>query len=166
MIKPLLDRLERWLAVNRPDYLARLQPGVTDAQLDAFEAEFTLKLPLAFRELYRWRNGQEGGCYESIHYNRMFTPLEESASTKALFDSMIGYDFDREGWWRRGWIPFLSNGGGSHLCVDVTAEDGGSPGQLVAYWKADEDRPVEYPNLETWLERLVSSMEAGTLDVG
>jgi cell wall assembly regulator SMI1 len=28
--------MDRWLAVHRPDYYALLQPGATDAQLDAF----------------------------------------------------------------------------------------------------------------------------------
>jgi cell wall assembly regulator SMI1 len=161
----LLERLERWLAANRPDYLARLRPGVTAAQLDAFEARFGLKLPAAFRALYRWRDGQADGNFRSLQINRMFSPLESVTDTKELFDGMIGSDFDRPGWWRRGWVPFLSNGGGSHLCVDVDAEDGGQPGQLVAFWKADGDRPVEYPSVEAWLADLVESMEAGGLEV-
>jgi hypothetical protein len=38
-------------------------------------------------------------------------------------------------------------------------------GQLVAYWKADEDRPVEYPSVEAWLADLVDSMESGELEL-
>jgi cell wall assembly regulator SMI1 len=49
MVEPLLGRLERWLAANRPDYYALLRPGATDAELDAFEARFALELPAAFR---------------------------------------------------------------------------------------------------------------------
>jgi cell wall assembly regulator SMI1 len=164
VVQLLLERMERWLAANRPAYFAGLQPGITDAQLDAFEARFSLKLPAAFRALYHWRNGQADGNYKSLQMNRMLSPLESVADTKALFDSMIGSDFDRPGW-RRGWVPFLSNGGGSHLCVDVAAEDGGQPGQLIAFWKADEDRDVEYPSIEAWLADLVESMESGELEV-
>jgi len=165
MVDALIGRLDRWLAANRPDYYARLQPGVTDAQLDAFDARFALKLPAAFRALYRWRNGQADGNYKSFQMNRMFSPLESVADTKELFDGMIGHDFDRPEWWRRGWVPFLSNGGGSHLCVDVAAEDGGQGGQLVAFWKADEDRDIEYPSVEAWLADLVESMESGELEL-
>ena len=85
------------------------------------------------------------------------------ADTKELLDGMIGSDFDWPDWWRRGWIPFLSDGGGGHLCVVAAAEDGGQVGQLVAFWNADEDRPVEYQNLEAWLANLVESMEVGEL---
>jgi cell wall assembly regulator SMI1 len=37
---------------------------------------------------------------------------------------MIGYGFDDPKWERRGWIPFLSNGGGDRLGLDLMAEDG------------------------------------------
>ena len=165
MVPVLLGRIERWLIANRLDYLARLQPGVTDAQLDAFEAQFAVELPTAFRELYRWRNGQEGDCSEPFHMSYMFCPLSDVLDTKAMLDGMIGTDFEREGWWRRGWVPFLSNGGGSYLCLDLAAEDDGLTGQLVAFWKADEDRPVEFPSLEAWLGGLVASMEGGSLEL-
>jgi cell wall assembly regulator SMI1 len=164
VVQSLLTRIERWLATNRPDYFARLQPGITDARLDDFERQFTLKLPAAFRELYRWRNGQADGNYKSLQMNRIFSPLESVADTKELLDGMIGSDFDRPEW-RRGWVPLLSNGGGSYLCVDVAAEDGGQVGQLVAFWKADEDRDIEYPSVEAWLADLVESMESGELEV-
>ena len=62
-------------------------------------------------------------------------------------------------------MPFLHNGGGSYLCLDLTAEDGGTPGQLIGFWKADDDRPVEYPSLVAWLNELAESMERGTLEV-
>ena len=58
-IQPLLARMDRWLAETRPDYYACLLSGATDTDLDAFEAQFSLKLPVAFLQLYRWRNGQD-----------------------------------------------------------------------------------------------------------
>lgn len=164
-MESLIDRMDRWLSANRPDYYAKLLPGASAAQLDAFEARFALNLPEAFRQLYRWRNGQASMSFAPLQMNRSFSALEEIAGTKDVLDGMIGYDFDDPRWWRRGWVPFLHNGGGSHLCVDVAAEDGGQPGQLVEFWKADEDRPVVYPSLEAWLADLVSSMEDGSLEL-
>jgi len=165
MVETLIRCIDRWLAANRADYYACLQPGVTVAQLDAFEVRFSLKLPTSFRQLYLWRNGQELACSDSFQGNRMFSSLEDVAETKELLDGMIGYDFDDPRIWRRGWVPFLHNGGGSYLCLDLTAEDGGQPGQLLAFWKADEDRPIEFPSLEAWLADLVASMEDGSLEL-
>ena len=46
----LVLRAERTrLAVNRPDYYRRLQPGATEGALDAFESRFSLRLPEPFQ---------------------------------------------------------------------------------------------------------------------
>jgi len=165
MATTLIDRVDRWLVANRPDYHACLQPGVTDATLDAFESRFVLRLPEAFRAFYKWRNGQAPSCYDSLQDNRMFSPLEEVAASKEILDGMIGSDFDDPRWWRRGWVPFLANGGGDHLCLDMEAEDDSIPGQVVAFWHDWEDRTIEFPNFEAWLRQLADTMEAGTLEV-
>jgi cell wall assembly regulator SMI1 len=165
MVEQLIARMDRWLAANRPDYYALLQPGVSDADLDAFESRFAMKLPVAFRQLYRWRNGQDPMSYDAIQDNRSFCTLDDVAETKAMLDDMIGSDFEDPRYWRRGWIPFLHNGGGSYLCLDLAAEDGGEIGQLIAFWKQDQDRPVEFASMEAWLRALVTSMEDGTLDL-
>jgi cell wall assembly regulator SMI1 len=95
----------------------------------------------------------------------MFSSIEEIADTKGIYDGMIGVDFTDPRWWRRGWIPFLANGGGDHLCLDLIAEDGGSPGQLIEYWHEEADRRVTYPSLDAWLSDLAASMEGGTLEL-
>ncbi len=164
-VAELISRMDRWLATNRPDFYSLLQPGATDAELDAFEARLSIKLPEAFRQLYRWRNGQDPGSSKPIQLNRTVSMLEEIASAKEELDSLIGCDFEDPKYWRRGWLPFLHNGAGSHLCLDLAAEDGGEVGQLIAFWKRDQDRPVEYPSIEAWLADLVTSMENGTLEL-
>lgn len=165
MVETLIGRMDRWLAANRPEYYAILQPGATDADLDAFEDRFSLKLPSAFRQLYRWRNGQDPMSYAPLQSNRSFCTLEDIARTKEMFDGMIGTDFEDPRYWRRGWVPFLHNGGGSYLCLDLVAEDGGHPGQLLGFWKQDNDRPVEFPSVEAWLADMVASMEDGSLEL-
>ena len=165
MAPGLIERVDRWLAAKRPEFYARLQPGVTNAALDAFESRFALRLPEAFRAFYRWRNGQEPTCNASFHGNRMFSSLEEIAETKDMLDGMIGSEFENPHWWRRGWVPFLANGGGDHLCLDLTAEVGGTPGQLVAFWHDWENRSVQFARFEGWLSQLADEMEASTLHV-
>ena len=161
-----IARIDRWLAAHHPDYYVRLRPGATDEVLDAFERRFSLRLPPAFRALYRWRDGQHPECCDSLHQNRMFVPLEDVTDTKDLLDGMIGYDFEDPRYWRRDWVPFLHNGSGSYLCLDLAAEGGGVAGQLVAFWKSDKDRPVEHASMGVWLTTVADSMEAGTCKSG
>jgi cell wall assembly regulator SMI1 len=160
LMDELLVRTDRALSAHRPDLYAALLTGATDAELNAFEERFSLKLPQEFRLLYQWRNGQSPRSFDSLHDNRIFSTLSEIVETKEILDGMVGYDFDDPRWWRHAWVPFLSNGGGSHLCLDLAAQDGGKPGQLVAFWKADADRPIEYSDLAAWLAEVVTSLEA------
>ena len=161
----LLARLDKWLSANRPDYYGKLLRGVSADDLDAIEKKFQLKLPSDFRELYQWRNGQDPNYSASLQQNWMFSRLEDLADSKETLDGMIGYDFEDPKWWRRAWVPFLSNGGGDHLCVDLAAEDGGAPGQLLIFYHDWEKRAVEYPSFHAWLKGLVESMENGTLEL-
>lgn len=176
----LLARLERWLEIHRPDYSADLQPGASDADLDALETRFTVQLPEAFRALYRWRNGHQGETavpgpdghlvYRALPYNdslvsnRMFMPLQEIAGVKQDLDEMIGYDIE-EGRWRRTWIPFLSNGGGDYMCVDLTDPNSEEYGQILQAWHDDDGPTQEHSSLQAWLEALVHSMEGGTYEL-
>jgi cell wall assembly regulator SMI1 len=74
---------------------------------------------------------------------------------------MIGSDFDDPQWWRRSWVPFLENGAGDHVCLDLAAEGGGAPGQLLTFYHDTDRRPIRFRSMEAWLGDLVESMEGG-----
>lgn len=154
----LVARLDAWLSRNRPDYYARLLPGLTTEEWTGFQKRLGVELSDGFRTLYQWRNGQPDDYFVCFHGNRTWTPAADVIGTKELLDSMIGSDFE-PGWWDRAWVPFLHNGGGSRLCVDVAGTDGGKPGQVVEFWKADADRPVVSESIEHWLADFVTSLE-------
>jgi cell wall assembly regulator SMI1 len=155
----LIQRLDKWLAAKRAPYYKELNPGASPQDLDGFEFKFEIKLPADFREFYQWRNGQSG--YASFQFNLMFSPLADITDTKDTLDGMIGFDFEDPKWWRRSWIPFLNNGGGDHWCLDLTAEDGGTPGQILVFYHDDATRQAKHPSFNAWLFDLVASMESG-----
>lgn len=159
----LLSRLEAWLRTQRPEYWASLRAGTSDAALEAFERRFAVQLPESFKALYRWRDGQALTVSAGLYGNRMFSSLEDISDTKAMLDQMIGTEFDDPAWWRTGWVPFLANGAGDHLCLDTRAEQGGNPGQLIAFWHDWNNRSTEAVSLELWLEELLRKAERGQL---
>ncbi len=154
----LIDRLDNFLARFRPDYYGQLQPGISEQVLDALQVSLRAELPPAFRLLYEWRNGQHPNCSAILVDNWMFNPLEEVRSIKEMLDGMIGTDFEDPGWWSRGWVPFLSNGGGDHLCLDMAAEFGGKPGQLLPFWHDWNNRAVKFDSMETWLQSTLNAL--------
>jgi cell wall assembly regulator SMI1 len=62
-------------------------------------------------------------------------------------------------------VLFPHNGNDSHLCINLNAEDGSEPGQLITFLKTGDDKPTASTNLHAWLTDLVSSMKNGTLEL-
>lgn len=75
-----LNQIMRWLEENRPDYAASFLPGLNDEEIRKKLTNVELELPLEIYELYRWRNGVEGGeDLKSVVYPSMeFMPLDEA----------------------------------------------------------------------------------------
>jgi cell wall assembly regulator SMI1 len=159
----LIRRADAWLQRNRPDYYAILRPGVADDSLDAYAARFGLELPTELRQVYGWRDGQDLPVSKALVHNHMFMPLAESASSKALLDGMIGFDFDDPNWWRRGWVPFATSYNGDHYCIDLDAEAGGATGRVIEFRHDEARRRVIAPSFADWFDQLVSTMEEGRL---
>jgi cell wall assembly regulator SMI1 len=153
-----LPQIETWLNSNRADYLKELLPGATDGDLDAFGARFQLELPDGFRDLYKWRNGQEPECSSSIAGNRMFMSLAEIARAKESLDRKAGPDPTS---WKREWIPFLDDGGGNYTVVDLRAEGRGS---LIDYYHDEDFRTVVNKSVDEWLQEVADSMEDGSYE--
>jgi cell wall assembly regulator SMI1 len=153
-------RLETWLQAHRPDYLAALAAGATDEEFAAFERTVGRQLPSELAALYRWHNGQADSCYAALHDNWMFSSLASIAEAWEMTTELLeGGDFERANWWQPGWIPFLDNGGGDHLCVDLDGTFTGQAGQVLEFWHDDADRVVVYPNVATYFEVVVRSLE-------
>jgi cell wall assembly regulator SMI1 len=161
--KTLFDRLDRSLARRRKKYYRQLRPGLTAEQLAEFEAFVGHAFPERFRALYRWRDGQSDPL-ESLDSNRYFMPSAEAKQTWEMLTS-----FQENGqwgpghpqWWHRGWIPFLHNGAGSHLCLDLHGSFTGTAGQVIEFWNHFDDRPIVAPSFEVWLDHVVDTLERG-----
>jgi cell wall assembly regulator SMI1 len=158
----LLERLEQWLRQHRPAYFDWLRPGVAERDLTGLERDLGRNLPAGFRELYRWHDGQEPECTLGFQYNQMFMTLRDvQLACSALRQLLDGGEFLEANWWSRSWVPFLDNGDGDHLCVDLDGSFGGVPGQVLAFYHDWECRNIEYPSLEKWAAAFVQGVEAG-----
>ncbi len=153
-MKTEIKKLDNYLREKRPEYYNKLQNPLTEKEISALETKYNIKLRSDLKELYLWKNGQSQETYEAFVNNSMFEPLEFVLSGNKEFTEMIGFDFEIENWWNKNWLPIFSNGGGSYICYDLKGIFTGEKGQLVEYWKGDNDRPVIAPNLSNFIEKL------------
>ncbi|VTR99388.1 SMI1/KNR4 family protein [Tuwongella immobilis] len=154
-MQSLIEELDRHVAAERPGLYATLRPGADAAGFDALQALLPAPVPPLFQALYGWRDGQIEETRERFWDVWFLLPLEEVRNCKDMLDGMIGHDFDRPDWWCRGWVPFLGNRNGDHVCLDLTAETGGEPGQLLTFWHDWEDRSMTSFDLEWWVHSLI-----------
>ena len=67
-------------------------------------------------------------------------------------------------WWNSGWIPFASNGGGDHLCLDLSPAKGGNVGQIIRIRHDDPARALMGTSFGAWLHALADTIENGGID--
>ncbi|WP_139921774.1 SMI1/KNR4 family protein [Hymenobacter sp. DG01] len=153
----LLNRLDTLLQQHRPEYYATLGPPATGAELAAFEAEFNLVLPTELRQWFGWHNGQEG--YDSFFQNNCLQSLDSAAESMRINNELLADGDFVANWWHPAWVPFLENGGGDHVCVDLHGTFTGQVGQIIEHWHNWEARTVLFPDLTAWLAAVVQAYE-------
>ncbi|WP_046242442.1 SMI1/KNR4 family protein [Hymenobacter terrenus] len=157
----LLDRLDTLLQQLRPDYYATLNPPAPVAEIVALEAEFGLVLPPELQLWFGWRNGQQG--FDNFFQNNGLQSVSSAAATMRVNCKMLAAEEFVPNWWGPAWVPFLENGGGDHICLDLEGSFTGRPGQVLQHWHDWEPRSVLFPDLTSWLTAVVHTYEqAGT----
>lgn len=155
-----LGRIDRWTEAHRPDFHKELSKGADEKALAALEKKIGKKLPVAYHALFRWHDGNDG--YSSFYYNNTFMSLSGVSSTWDVMHDLIPQFENDDGhkhWWHDGWVPFLENGGGDNVCVDLEGTFTKKKGQIMDFVHDDSPREVLFPDLPTWAEVFADSLE-------
>ncbi len=158
----LVERLARSLRKQRPKFAAALGKGAKPAELAEFEKELGEPLPASLRELFAWQGGR---TLDSFFENQCLLGLDEARGVREGTLGFIKKYKMPPGYWSEKWVPFLSNGAGDYLCVDLGGAFGGRPGQLVDYFHDSDDRLLLWPSLDAFLEYIVVALEHGELEI-
>lgn len=158
-MQELIQKLDKYLLVLRPEYYLELNEPLDDSQLDKLEEHYKIEIPKDLRILYKWKNGQKPNCYEAFVNNSTFVPLHQALYDASELTSMIGYDFEIDNWWNENWIPIFENGGGDSICYDLKGIFTEEKGQLIEFWHADNDRNVIAPTLESLFAKIIDLYE-------
>ena len=167
-MQELIERLDRWLRLNRPNYYNYLSPGLTDDELRAFETTLGVELPTDFKLLYAWKNGQagQGKCLvpnlEWLKADRVIS--RSSIAPKVRFDGFV--DWNHQEMWEndksQNWVTFLTDSSANEYVLDLIGVYDNKPGQVVSCW-SDEigSDAIMHPSFYKWLETTVLALEQG-----
>jgi cell wall assembly regulator SMI1 len=150
-LKPLLQRLERWLKKHRRRFVKGLNPGATPDELKALDKALGGKTPPELRDWLAWHNGQESGFAGKFEQDWLLMSCEQIAEARRYLeeDASLG--------WKKEWVPFLDDDQGDYICLDV----GKTPAPVREFWMGQPEQPVVAPSLSEWLERFANAVEKG-----
>ena len=127
----LLAELERRWRAQSPVVLERMQPGLSDADIDRIAAPLGFELPDEVRTLYRWHDGS--GVHEMTWARNMWSlGLGVTETLKDRADAEV---------WRPGWLQIL--GERPHVRVDCLANS--RQGPVPVWHEAPEWPPPPRP---------------------
>lgn len=173
-----LARLEAWLAAHAPALHAQLAPGAADAELDALETLTGLKLPGAFRTLYRWHDGQNGSA--GGVFGLEFLPLSRVECEWVMWRDIgtahpeMNGDIPsashppgsiQDAYTTPGWLGFLVDGGGNSVGLDFNPGPAGTAGQVITFGRDEEHKYVLADSLDAFLDEYLARLEAGQVTV-
>ncbi len=181
--KPLLEedigqtlaRLDAWYATHLAPDRYVFNPPATDAQLDAFERLVGLRLPEAYRQLYRWHDGEEDDRWGHIYGLPLLSLHEAGSQWKAWNEVLAGFDGNRYaisgGAWPEGavdpayinpgWIPLTHDGSGNHIGLDFDPWPGGRMGQVILFGRDEDVKAVLAPSLGGFLAWIADLLDSG-----
>lgn len=174
-IAPVLARLDAWYAAHLPPDRYKFNPPATDAELNAFERLVGLKLPHAYRQLYRWHDGENDDRWGHF-YGLPLLPLKDAAfQWKAWARVLADFGGNRYevpgGSWpsdavdpayiNPGWIPLTHDGSGNHIGLDFDPWPGGRFGQVILFGRDEDVKCVLAESLGKFFEWIAGLLESG-----
>jgi len=124
-IEQLLARLQAVLETNMPIVAQALQPGLSDAQIAALEAQGGFRLSDDLRALYRWRNGIGTNSTVGLLAGQRFVPLDEIVRERAVVVDQVKSApmhqraaFSVFAGHRADWVQILDDGAGDGYFYD------------------------------------------------
>lgn len=155
-------RLIEALKSHIPDVDNLLNPGAGEAELNRAESLMDCEFPEEFRKLYLKQNGEGDRVFGVMSGFSWMTLQSVTGNWEALqnsaYDMISGKpDAVKEGGYRKGWIPFAEDGGGSYLVMDLEPGVKGSYGQIITI---DRNSNISYVIAES-LGHFVEFIESG-----
>ena len=158
----LLVRLQTVLDTNAPIVARALQPGLSDAQIAALEAQGEFRLSDDLRALYRWHNGITTNSKVGLLAGQRFVPLDEVVAERALMRQQSGAAFRVFAGHRKYWLHVLDDGAGDGYFYDPDRTD--AQGAFFFHF-AEVGYYVWFPSLRNFLSGVIECYQTQAVKV-
>jgi len=187
-IRQTWKRIEAWLSRKHPSGSDLLAPGATPQQVEKLATDFGGTLPEGLCAMLRIHNGNDpafefarivhsgpydcgGGTFKLLSIKEMIDKwrvlneaIDLSSDENALEAPPVGVKALY--WQPTGWLPIALGDDTDCFVVDLDPAEGGTVGQVFAWYPAEGPGCVVAASVEAWLGRLADCMESGHMVAG
>jgi cell wall assembly regulator SMI1 len=164
-VEALLSQYESFLKSKAPAVFAALQPGLTDAEIDALEMKHGLKLTADLRGLYRWRNGTRPSANLDAFPNHQFVPLDVALSNRDDLRKQVSgttpaqqQAYATYAGYRDAWVGLIVDAAGDGYFYDPARTEA----QGSFFFCFAEDASYEFfPAFRNYLAAVVAGQQSG-----
>ena len=164
-LEQLLARLQTALETNAPAVAKTLQPGLSEAQIAALEAQGGFRLSDDLRAFYRWHNGMATNSTLGLLPGQRFLPLEQCAGERVIMGQQTGAApsaqraaFAVFASHRKSWVHVLDDGAGDGYFYDPERTDAAG---AFFYHMAEGGYYVWFPSFRNFLSGVTECYETG-----
>lgn len=146
-----------------------LNPAAEDIKIDELESISGEKIPEDFRKLYLAYNGEGEkifGVMSGFRWMNIDSVIREwSSLQESAYDIISDKDgLIKEGKFKKGWIPFAEDCGGSFLVMDLEPGVRGTYGQIITIDRNSDISYVVSKSLAMFFEFIENSFKNGNLN--
>lgn len=170
----MLQKITSLLESISPDLVPLLNPAATENDINKLETAIGMHIPDELKCCLLKHNGQRrstedvgvfGGHYylSTQDIKEEWLRLTEQSTTyndlKSTTPHATSLKVNTERWYQPGWIPFtclrefdpIHPQAAGNLCLDMTPNSNGIPGQVISFWEDDPSRLLLAESLGQWL---------------
>jgi hypothetical protein len=152
----LLAGLQATLQTNAPDVAEALQPGLSETQISALEAQGRFRLSEDLRGFYRWHNGMATNTTLGLLPGQRFLPLEECIAERAMMGQHKGAAYAVFAGHRKRWVHVLDDGAGDGYFYDPERPEAGG---AFFYHMAEGAYYIWFPSFRNFLSGVIECYE-------
>jgi cell wall assembly regulator SMI1 len=167
----LLAKYEQIIKERSPALLAALQPGLTDAEIDALESKDGFKLPADLRALYRWHNGAAPSATTAdVFPDHRFIPLDQAIANRDSLRKQVKSGTSAEqrvyatfAGHRDPWLGLIVDPAGDGYFFDPARTE---PQGSFFFCFAEDGSYVFFPAFRNYLAAVIQGIQSGTFTFG
>lgn len=171
-VSSIMAEIEQILEQAFPDVIANLNDPVDEQALAALEGRLEITLPEDFREFYLLHNGERDRL--GLIFGLPLLPLEEiyrewQAWQAVAAEDYFNLDFAvisvpagaiKEVYAHPGWLPFVKDGAGNHIALDLDPAPKGRYGQVFNFGRHENTRYVIALSFTDFLAFILAQLQA------